>query len=184
MIIKLIWVFRRIIYALFYRNISFSGYLGRPIIIVRPNKLYLEERSRIFPGNRFEIHSKDGRIVVGKGCSIGHNFHCTAVGKLIIGKNTLITPNVCVTDIDHDYSLVGKPVIEQSFLHKETRIGSNCFIGYGSVIQAGTILGDQCIVGANSVVRGVFPSLCVIAGSPAKIIKKYNTRNNMWEKVK
>lgn len=181
---KIIWVLRRIVYALFFKNISFSGYLGRPIIIIRPNRLFLCDRSRIFPGNRFEIHSKDGQITVEEGCSIAQNFHCTAVGRLVIGKNTLITPNVCITDIDHDYSSVGTPVIEQPFMHKETRIGSNCFIGFGAVIQAGTILGDQCIVGANSVVRGVFPSFCVIAGSPAKIIKKYNEEKDEWIRVK
>ena len=50
------------------------------------------------------------------------------------------------------------------------------------MIQSGTILGKQCIVGANSVVRGQFPDYCVIAGNPAKIIKKYNFNTRKWEK--
>ena len=66
---------------------------------------------------------------------------------------------------------------------KDTIIGENCFIGYGVAIQAGTKLGKQCIVGANAVVRGDFPDYSVIAGVPAKIIRKYNFDTKTWDRV-
>ena len=53
-------------------------------------------------------------------------------------------------------------------------IGNDCLIGMNSVILPGTHLGNHCIVGANSTVRGEFPDYCVIAGSPARIIKRYD----------
>tara|TARA_B100000575_G_C23123698_1_gene650667 strand:- start:1101 stop:1652 length:552 start_codon:yes stop_codon:yes gene_type:complete len=183
MIFKINWIIRRFLYAIFFKNISFHGYLGKPITIIRPSKLTLKKNTRIFPGCRFEVHSSKGEIVVNENCSIGQNFHCTAMGKLIIEKNTLITSNVCITDIDHDYSQIGTPIFDQKYLNKKTHIGSNCFIGFGSVIQAGTTLGDNCIIGANSVVRGAFPPFSVIVGSPAKIIKKYDPENNSWVRV-
>ncbi|WP_332020169.1 acyltransferase, partial [Kaistella sp.] len=91
--------------------------------------------------------------------------------------------NVFITNIDHDYTEIGAHVVKQKILVKETKIGDNCFIGMGAAIMAGTILGKQCIVGANSVVRGVFPDYCVIVGSPAKIVKKYNPQTQVWEKT-
>ena len=75
-------------------------------------------------------------------------------------------------------------MVKQKITVKETRIGENCFIGMGAAIMAGTILGKQCVVGANSVVRGNFPDYCVIVGSPAKIVKKYNPETHVWEKIK
>ena len=51
------------------------------------------------------------------------------------------------------------------------------------VIQAGTILGKQCIVGANAVVRGEFSDYCVIAGIPAKIVKRYDLITKQWKKT-
>ena len=66
---------------------------------------------------------------------------------------------------------------------KETTIGENCFIGMGAAIMPGTVLGKQCVVGANSVVKGTFPDYCVIVGSPAKIVKKYNQHTQIWEKI-
>lgn len=50
------------------------------------------------------------------------------------------------------------------------RIGNNCFFGINAIVLMGTSIGDNCIIGAGSVVKGVFPSNCVIAGNPAKVI--------------
>lgn len=66
---------------------------------------------------------------------------------------------------------------------KKTVIGDGCYIGYGAVILAGTTLGKQCIVGANSVVRGDFPDYSVLAGAPARIVKKYNRDKAIWERI-
>ena len=74
-------------------------------------------------------------------------------------------------------------ILVQDLLIKETRIGENSFIGFGAVIQAGTILGKQCIVGSNSVVRGIYPDYSVIVGNPRKVVKRYNIKTNEWEKV-
>jgi acetyltransferase-like isoleucine patch superfamily enzyme len=129
------------------------------------------------------MYTGNGRIIVKKNCSIGQNFHCTAMGELVIGEDTLITSNVCITDIDHDYSLLNIPILEQEYIHKRTQIGANCFIGFGAVVQAGSILGDNCIVGANSVVRGIFPANSVIAGVPARVVKTFDGDKQLWEKV-
>ena len=48
----------------------------------------------------------------------------------------------------------------------------SCFIGCNSIILKGTVLGDGCVVGAGAVVAGKFEDNCVIAGNPARIIKK------------
>lgn len=53
----------------------------------------------------------------------------------------------------------------------------------GAAIMAGTVLGKQCVVGANAVVKGTYPDYSVIAGVPAKIIKRYNAQSGLWEKV-
>ncbi len=55
---------------------------------------------------------------------------------------------------------------------REIHIGKNCFLGCNSIILKGTVLGDGCVVGAGAVVAGKFEDNCVIAGNPAKVIKK------------
>lgn len=55
---------------------------------------------------------------------------------------------------------------------REIRIGKNCFIGCNTIILKGTVLGDGCVVGAGAVVSGKFEEYCVIAGNPARVIKR------------
>ena len=40
------------------------------------------------------------------------------------------------------------------------------------MILKGTVLGDNCVVGAGAVVSGKFENNCVIAGNPARVIRK------------
>lgn len=55
---------------------------------------------------------------------------------------------------------------------KEINIGKNCFIGCNTIILKGTKLGDNCVVGAGAVVSGNFEDGCIIAGNPAKVIRR------------
>ena len=57
-------------------------------------------------------------------------------------------------------------------MKSNTFIGNNCFIGIRAIILPGITLGDEVIVGAGSVVTKNFPSNCIIAGNPAKIIRE------------
>ena len=57
-------------------------------------------------------------------------------------------------------------------IRKETRIGSRCFIGVNAIILPGISIGNEVIVGSGSVVTKDVPSNCIVAGNPAKIIRK------------
>lgn len=164
-------------------NVGLKSYLAFPIFIYG-NGILIGNKVRIFPGSRMETHNT-GKIIIKEDVSIGQNFHITSAEQdLVIGSKTTISGNVFITNIDHDYTEIGIHILKQRHLVQKTEIGENCFIGYGSVIQAGTILGKHCVVGANSVVRGVFGDYCVIVGAPARVVKKYNQISQQWEKLK
>ena len=88
-----------------------------------------------------------------------------------IGKNVQITRDVKILTHDYYYS-TAKGVLWCCYGScGKVSIGNNCFIGVGAIILKGTTIGDNVIVGAGSVVSGgSFPSNCVIAGNPAKVI--------------
>lgn len=182
MIDKIFWGARALLYAPFFGKFGMPSYLGKPIFLKGIRNVFIGKKVRIFPHLRLE--TQDGGIVhISDDVVISQNVHITSAGKLEIGKSALILANVFITNIDHDYATIDQHVVKQKIMVRETKIGDYCFIGMGSAIMAGTVLGKQCIVGANSVVRGTFPDYCVIAGAPAKIVKKYNHDTQIWEKI-
>lgn len=182
MFYRIWWGVITIFYYPFFKKIYFPSYIGVPIVTSGLNRVIINKRVRILPGLRMETYNK-GSIIIEENVSIGQNFHITSAGNLLIGSNSTILGNTFITNIDHDYQEIGIHVLEQDFKVSETKIGKNCFIGYGVAIQAGTILGYQCVVGANSVVRGVFPDYSVIVGVPAKVVKRYNLETKTWERT-
>ncbi|MFY9090187.1 acyltransferase [Arcobacter aquimarinus] len=183
MIFKIFWILRGLIYKPFFGKFAFPSYIGKPIFIGNFKRIFIGKRVRIFPGARIEVIGNNASIVFEENISIGQNLHITSASQLLVGKNTTILESVMITNIDHDYQEIDKHILEQKHIISETKIGENCFIGYGAVIQAGTILGKQCIVGANAVVRGHFPDYCVIVGVPARIVKRYDEKTGFWRKT-
>ncbi|MGN0818173.1 MAG: sugar O-acetyltransferase [Candidatus Coproplasma sp.] len=114
----------------------------------------------------------------GENIEVGENFYCNYgvcildVCKVKIGDRCLIAPQVGIYTAEHPIDRqtrasgleCGRPVI----------IGDDCWIGGGAIINPGVTLGDNVVVGSGSVVTKSFPSNVVIAGNPAKIIKKLN----------
>ncbi|HCQ3388734.1 TPA: acetyltransferase, partial [Escherichia coli] len=55
--------------------------------------------------------------------------------------------------------------------------------GENVTILPGACIGNGVVIGANSVVRGEIPNNVIIAGVPAKIVKKYNYERMQWERI-
>lgn len=100
---------------------------------------------------------------------------------IYIGENTAIGGNCKILDNDFHPIDVGERLRLLQDVHggdsglvpsREIHIGANCFIGCNTIILKGTALGDGCVVGAGAVVAGKFESNCVIAGNPARVVKR------------
>jgi acetyltransferase-like isoleucine patch superfamily enzyme len=99
---------------------------------------------------------------------IGNYYQAFGTGKIIIGEGSWIASNVGLVTTNHD--------INDPDFHVESKnivLGAKCWIGMNTVILPGVVLGPNTTVGAGSVVTKSFEEgYCVIAGNPAKIIKK------------
>lgn len=101
---------------------------------------------------------------------------------IYIGENTCIGGNCKVLDNDFHPIDMEDRIKLLNDVHggdsdlipcREIHIGKNCFLGCNSIILKGTVLGDGCVVGAGAVVAGKFEDNCVIAGNPAKVIRRH-----------
>lgn len=155
------------------------------------NSFYIGNGVRICAHARIEAItsyagvSKKPKLIIEDNVLINQNFHCTCAEYLRIGEGTSITANCGVFDIVHPYEDTLINPRRQKIKTKPIEIGKHCVIGMNSVILPGAILGDHVIVGCNCTVReGYYPSYSVLAGSPAKIVKRYDEIKKQWLSVK
>lgn len=105
------------------------------------------------------------------------NFHATFLDTCFttIGSRTLVGPNVSFFSGTHPLD----PAIRQGTrgpeLGKEIHIGEDCWIGGNVVILPGVNIGRGSVVGAGSVVTKSVPDFTVVAGNPAKVLRKIET---------
>jgi acetyltransferase-like isoleucine patch superfamily enzyme len=93
---------------------------------------------------------------------------------VVIGDDVMTGPNCYVTDQNHVYADPATPVGQQWPAEDPVDIGPGSWLGAGAVILPGTRLGRNTVVGAGAVVRGEFPDHAVLAGVPAKMIRRYD----------
>ena len=150
-------------------------------------------------GNDKEIHVKptiqNPNITVGDFTYIADsefeshvtNFYPWSRDKLIIGKFCQIATGVefIMNDANHQMSAVSTfpfytldgwdteaPSAADMPFKGNTVIGNDVWIGQNAVILPGVNIGDGAIIGANSVVGSNISPYTIVAGNPAKVIRK------------
>lgn len=179
----------KIYYKLFFKEIGDGSILYKPLKLFNSQNIIIGKKVYIYKQVRMETIEKwkekkySPKLIIEDKVSFEQGCHIICSNKVKIGKGTIISAWVYISDTNHEYEDINISVIDQSLEVRETIIDENCFIGMGSRIMPGTKLGKNCIIGTNSVVSGEFPDGCVIAGIPGKILKKYNYKKKKWEKI-
>lgn len=112
--------------------------------------------------------------------------HIVAHEKVEIGNDVLIASKVFISDTNHgNYSgeIQDSPITKPSERHlfsSTVNIGDRVWIGENVVILAGSRIGDGCIIGANSVVKDEWPNNTILAGIPARALKKWDKEQGKW----
>jgi acetyltransferase-like isoleucine patch superfamily enzyme len=112
-------------------------------------------------------------VTIGDRCLIGRGSGIVGHFSIEIGNDVWTGHNVYITDQNHGYEDVTRPISQQSQPERAVKIGDGSWLGYGSVVLPGVTIGEHCVIGANSVVTHDVPSYSVAVGVPARVIKQY-----------
>lgn len=99
-------------------------------------------------------------VIVMPGCLM------MSAGGITIGDGTMIAANVQLISNNHD--LYERQIITC----KPILIGKNVWIGAGATVLPGITIGDNAVIGAASVVTKDVSADCIVAGNPARFIKR------------
>lgn len=176
------------------KNCHFQFLGGGNEVVIHPNA----NLRNVF----LEFLGKDSKVYIGENVSM-HGQWCLGVGcTLKIGDKTTSTNPVYITIAEHTTLDIGSdcmfatnnqirtddahPIYDvhtgkRLNVSRDIIIGDRVWVAYGATIFGGTQIGKGSVVGAFSVVKKHFPNNCVLAGVPAKVVRKdiFWERNNV-----
>lgn len=120
-------------------------------------------------------------VSIGDRCLIGRNSGIVGHLSIEIGDDVWTGHHVYITDQNHGYEDVTRPISVQAAPELPVSIGAGSWLGHGTVVLPGAKIGKHVAVGAGSIVRGELPDFSVAAGVPARVIGRYV--DGQWRKV-
>ena len=143
--------------------------MGSRVRFFGPVRVFIGSHSALFDD---VILSGVGEVHIGDRSTIGHNSVLVSRERIQIGNDCMLAAFCYVLDVDHEFADPEKPIPQQGLRVKPVIVGNDVWVGAGTFILRGVTIGDGAVVAANSVVTEDVPPYTVVAGSPARVIKK------------
>ncbi|MCX6160787.1 MAG: acyltransferase [Ignavibacteriae bacterium] len=170
-------------------------YFVNPFIHHKGKKALIRRRTRmdILPFNKFSIGDNStiedfstinngvGDVIIGSGTRIGMSN--VIIGPVTIGNNVILAQNIVLSGLNHGYEDINTPPRLQKVTVNPIVVEDDVWIGANALLAAGVNIGKHTVSAGGSVVTKSVPPFSVVAGNPAKLIKKYNFEINKWERV-
>ena len=142
------------------------------------------ERTLLVCGKKIYVHpnvsfSYPQNIEIGYNLFLNRGTFITAPIKISIGDNVLIGPYVVITSGSHHFEDANTIIRNQGHKLLPITIEDDVWIGSHAIILPGVIIGKGAVVAANAVVKKSVEPYTVVAGIPAKEIRR---RGNSLEK--
>ncbi len=140
-------------------------------------------------GIRLDVFANDTlpRLFIGENVQINDHVHIAAIHQITIGDDVLIASRVFIADHNHGEYRTGSdchpdlaPAL-RTLVSNPVHIGHRVWIGEQVCILPGIQIGDGAVVGAGSVVTRNVPTNTIVAGNPAKVIRRFNAISQQWD---
>jgi phosphonate metabolism protein (transferase hexapeptide repeat family) len=117
----------------------------------------------------FERHAEAIYTTIGKFCSIAANSRINALEHPI---ERLTQHKVSYRPNEYFRYLGVDEEFRKRRQAKRVAIGNDVWIGHGAVVMPGIAIGNGAVVGANAVVTRDVPAYAIVAGSPARVLRR------------
>jgi acetyltransferase-like isoleucine patch superfamily enzyme len=161
----------------------------------KKSQIRFHARLDVFPYHIFNVGSNSviedytvinngaGDVIIGDNSIIG--IGTVIIGPVRMGNGSYTGQHVFMAGFNHGFQDGTKNSRTQpvDIRGEGVVLEEDVFIGSNSVITAGVTIGKGTQVGAGSVVSRNLPPNCIAVGNPARVIRRYNFENDLWEKV-
>lgn len=112
------------------------------------------------------------KLTLGEHVNIARGVIINAAGGVEIADWVLLGPDVIIYSQDHVFDHIDVPISMAPDKRAPIRIGCAAWIASRAIITAGVTIGEGAVVGAGAVVTHDVPPFTVVAGVPARVIRK------------
>jgi len=180
-----------------FGSVGVGSLIRMPSMFHHPERLFVGSATTIHPYCRIEIVTenphlegpplpeRDARIEIGDRVVINSFAHFGAMQRIVLGDDVGIASGVCIEDHQYEYEEASDviPLKKQPFRVAEVIIEDGVMIGEHATVLAGVRIGRNSWVGANSVVTRDVPAYSVVAGVPARVIRRRDSVTGEWERA-
>lgn len=173
-----------------FRAIGFGTKLLPPFSVYNSGQIRLGERTRFGRYAVLNIFENKGRpegfgqLTIGSDVYFGGHAEVHCFNEITIGDGCVFSEHVYVSDVAHGLDPTRGPIMKQALESKGgVEIGEHSFVGFGASVMPGVKLGKHCVVATRSVVTRSFPDYSMVAGIPARLIKRYSMEQRCWVNV-
>jgi acetyltransferase-like isoleucine patch superfamily enzyme len=111
-------------------------------------------------------------LTIGNNSNIGRYSYIGCSGRITIGNNVMMGPRVGLFAENHRFDDASRPMRDQGVQREFITIEDDCWLASSSTVTAGVTIGTGSIVAAGSVVTSDVPPYSIVAGSPARVIRR------------
>ena len=160
--------FDALLYVCNYVVACFPSARARHVFYKKIMGIRLDEGAHLMSGIWLDSR---GHLSIGRNSVVNQRCRLDNRGGIEIGANTSISPEVHIISADHDPD-------SDTFEGRTRRvvIGSHVWIGTRAIVLPGVTIGDGAVIAAGAVVSKSVCALSVVAGVPAKEIRKRRSR--------
>lgn len=149
--------------------------LEQGVLVFHPENIHLG--SKVYVGHQTILKGYyKNRMTIGDGVWIGQQCFFHAAGGIEIEARVGIGPGVKILTSTHAETSPPTPIMEGELVFAPVRIGAGSDIGVGAIILPGVTIGQGVQVGAGAVVADDVADGMIVAGVPARPIRKRGSR--------
>ena len=111
----------------------------------------------------------EGRIEIGDCVLMSPGSRLSASDEIVLGNGVMLANGVYITDSDW-HTIYDRTVRDECVT--PVHIGDNVWLGDHAIVLKGVTIGENSVVAARAVVSRDVPANVVVAGNPAKVVKK------------